>query len=76
MLKNITQITFVALLFATQTLFAQKSILVSDSQSLDEVVVNGIKVPTKQSQTDKVITVIGQEILEKNWKPRYRNWWT
>lgn len=70
MLKNITKIAFVASLCATQTLFAQKSSSISDSlskiQSLDEVVITASKVPTKQSQTGKVVTVIGQEILAKN----------
>lgn len=70
MLKNITKITFVASLCATQILFAQKSNSISDSlsktQSLDEVVVTASKTPTKQSQTGKVVTVIGQEILAKN----------
>lgn len=68
MLKNINKIAFVASLCATQTLFAQKSI--SDSlskiQSLDEVVVTASKTPIKQSQTGKVVTVIGQDILSKN----------
>ncbi|MDZ7936505.1 MAG: TonB-dependent receptor [Emticicia sp.] len=70
MLKNINKIAFVASICATQTLFAQKSISVSDSlskiQSLEEVVVTASKTPIKQSQTGKVVTVIGQDILAKN----------
>lgn len=70
MLKNINKIAFVATIIATQILHAQQSTTVTDSayfnKTLDQVVITASKVPTKQSQTGKVITVIGQDILAKN----------
>ncbi len=70
MLKNIKKISFIAIIFAIGTLNAQQLTTITDSvyfnKTLDQVVVTASKVPTKQSQTGKVVTIIGQEILSKN----------
>jgi vitamin B12 transporter len=51
-----------AVIFSSQT-FAQQD---SSSQNLDEVIVTANRLQQKQSQTGKVVTVIGKDILEKS----------
>jgi vitamin B12 transporter len=53
---------FVAATFLSSTLMAQDTTAVN----LDEVVITANKYNRKQSETGKVITVIGKEVLDKN----------
>jgi vitamin B12 transporter len=57
------QLLFIALVISAQFSIAQDSIKVS---SLDEVVFTSSKYPRKQSETGKVITVIGRDQLERS----------
>ncbi len=50
-----------AVLFSSQ-LYAQQD----STKNLDEVVMTATKTPVKQSQTGKVVTVIGKEQIERN----------
>lgn len=54
-----------AVLFSSQ-LYAQKTATADSTKSLDEVVMTATKSPVKQSQTGKVVTVIGQEQIAKS----------
>lgn len=53
----------VAAVIISSHAFAQPD---TTSKNLDEVIVTANRLPQKQSQTGKVVTVIGKEILEKN----------
>lgn len=57
-----------AVLISSQ-LYAQKTtsiVLADSSKNLDEVVVTATKSPIKQSLTGKVVTVINQQLLQRN----------
>ena len=58
------KITFIALLFSSYFAIGQDSTRVS---SLDEVIFTANKYPKKQTQTGKVVTVIGSEQLERSY---------
>lgn len=53
---------FVAAVFFSSYSFAQQD----SSKSLDEIIITANRFEQKQSQTGKVITVIGRDVLEKN----------
>jgi vitamin B12 transporter len=66
MLINIKKTAVVAGIIATSNLFGQNLKSIDTTQNLNEIVVTASKVPLKQNQTGKVLTVIGQDILAKN----------
>lgn len=63
------KIFIAAAVFFSSQLYAQKTVPANPTDStknLDEVVVTATKTPVKQSQTGKVVTVIGKEQLDRS----------